>query len=344
MRTRRASAAREPDLDPRDHLTPFVERHRDLFNAHILPKMKEPARACPCGRADEVPSCRIHYAVLHALNRTFRKLIPGFRDVMNVKNERYVKNSPACISKSALQYCICRNNREQFVKELYSDYRCAYMAGPFAAGLHEAVRTALSDAPVPVAGHETSCEECEADICVFCAAACAKCYVTFICRGCVDETPVIFIKCPSCARLFCDNMPCSDDIWCCNSEGCDALKCYECVSKCFEWNYCIVCDMTFCSKCSLNSDLLMCERCGETVCSIHNNCEMYMTNLADDEEDEELWYCNRCVPSPTQSKAEHRALTIDRANVPPQNATRRKRKSPSVSPRMSFSGDHEVNV
>jgi hypothetical protein len=227
---------------------------------------------------------------------------------------------------------------------------CAYMdwlheavRTALVSGLHEAVRTALSDAPVPLEGHETSCEECGADICVFCAAACAKCYDTCICRGCVEKSDR-FIICPSCARPFCDDASCSDDICYCDSEGCDALKCFECVSKCCEWKYCIVCDMTCCFKCFLKSDFLTCEGCCETVCSIHNKCEMYMTNLADDEEDEELWYCNRCVPSPTQSKAEHRALTTDRPYVPPKNATRRKRKSPSVSPRMSFSGDHDVNV
>lgn len=50
----------DAELDDRDYLTRFAAHHRDLFNKEILSKMKTPLRACPCGRPDEVPSCRIH--------------------------------------------------------------------------------------------------------------------------------------------------------------------------------------------------------------------------------------------------------------------------------------------
>lgn len=332
MRTRRATAMREPDLDPRDHLTPFAARHRDLFNAHILPKMKTPARACPCGHADEVPSCRIHYAVLHALNRTFRKLVPGFRAVMRAKNELHVMRSDACARKSVLQYFICRNTCEKFVKELY---RYPYMSGPFAGELHTLVRTTLSEAPVRMENHETSCEECGADICVFCAAACLRCYGTWTCFACA-ETSDRFMFCPSCERPCCMRAGCSDYFIYCDMEGCDAFKCdWSCGNS--YWTLCELCDMIICDKCADVSGYwnnhIVCDRCGKDIC-LRNNENFMMTSL-------DVCYCsNTCA----QEALRDGAVTTDRAHATPQNATNRKPKSPSVSPRMSFSGDQDVEV
>ena len=81
----------DAELDDRDCLTRFAAHHRDVFNKEILSKMKTPRRACPCGRANEVPSCRIHYAVLRCVNRTFRKLLPPYEEVMAKKNEVRVR-------------------------------------------------------------------------------------------------------------------------------------------------------------------------------------------------------------------------------------------------------------
>ena len=62
-----------------DILTPFIENYRDVFITYILPRINEPAQACACGVPNAIPHFMANL-VLPQVSRTFRRLIPGYKE------------------------------------------------------------------------------------------------------------------------------------------------------------------------------------------------------------------------------------------------------------------------
>jgi len=322
---------RDPDLDDRDHLTRFAAHHRDVFNKEILSRIKTPRRACPCGRPDEVPSCRIHYAVLRAVNRTFRKLLPPYEEVMATKNEliaRDLRTGRPGFSKSDLQRYVCMLAAPKFTENVIGAQRSD---GDL---LYATVKETLDDL---AAGRDTlryKCEVCGEQICVFCGAACAcaQCNDVRTCRECADKYEN-FVFCESCELAYCNDKEsdcCAEIAYC--SECGDKLTCADLNCQNGGLMFCEICyDGALCFDCGFSSDnYINCDRCfSHFMCAKHNTAEEHLTYVGDDEDQpEEYWYlCKKCLnPSPQEPP-----------NKKPSKKPSKKPKSPSVSPRTSFS-------
>ena len=323
----------DAELDDRDCLTRFAAHHRDVFNKEILSKMKTPRRACPCGRANEVPSCRIHYAVLRCVNRTFRKLLPPYEEVMAKKNEvrewdRVTGRQG--VSKSELQRYVCMHAAPKLMEKTI---RARDEAGD---RLWWAVKETLDDMAAGRDNPKYECEACGKFVCVFCGAACAcpECNDVRTCRECA-ETYENFTFCESCKLAYCndgdeydDESDCDKDIVYCSE--CDRFRCSDDCQNVLM--FCEICSDAdpFCLDCTWRHHV-NCDGCGgHLMCEGHNEVDEYLTYVGDDDDQPEgYWYlCDSCLnPRPWKPPIEK----------PPRKAPIKKPRSPSVSPRMSFS-------
>ena len=326
---------RDPDLDDRDHLTRFAAHHRDVFNKEILSRMKTPRRACPCGRPDEVPSCRIHYAVLRAVNRTFRKLLPPYEEVMATKNElvaRDLRTGRPGFLKRDLQRYVCMLAAPEFTKDVIGERRSARSDDlkKSDAALCATVKETLDDLAAGRENLRYKCEVCGKRICVFCGAACGYCLCRAVrtCRECA-ETYVNFISCNSCKLTYCkDNERCGGEIvYCsvCHKFICPYVPCEN--GGC---EFCEICHVALCWDCELASETYInCDRCFlHFMCEDHNTADQYLTYVGDDDDyPHEYFLCESCLKLPPGKSPFEK---------PPQPPIE-KPKSPSVSPRTSFS-------
>jgi hypothetical protein len=326
-------------LDDRDYLTRFATHHRDLFNKEILSKMKTPLRACPCGRPDEVPSCRIHDAVLRCLNRTFRKLLPPFKEVMEKKNElreRDRRTGRPGVLKSELQLCVCAYAVPKFMGNTMLPRTQRSIR------LYADVKETLDDMAAGCGKIKYQCEVCGKIICVFCGVACAHCNDLRTCRECA-KTYENFTYCNSCDRAYCndnevDNCDFEKVIYC---SRCDKFCCWDTCEN-TPMMFCTICTSDpICIDCAFDSaDHIECDKClDHFMCAHHNDAEEHLTYVYSDDEysgpEKYVWLCNSCLnPSPPKPPIEKRPQ-------PQQKAPIEKPRSPSVSPRMSLSSSKD---
>ena len=321
----------DAELDDRDCLTRFAAHHRDLFNKEILSKMKTPRRACPCGRRGEVPSCRIHYAVLRCVNRTFRKLLPPFKEVMAKKNELRARDNftgrPGVL-KSELQRYVCMHAAPKFMEKT--------IRAQTSDSLWWTVKETLDDMAAGRDNPKYECEVCGKFVCVFCGAACACCDDVRTCRECA-ETYENFTFCKSCNLAYCNDNDENGDEACCDADvmHCSLCDRSQCSRDCPNFiMFCEICfEEPFCMDCAYASEgHIDCDGCGgHFMCQEHNEVDEYLTYVGDDDDQPEgYWYlCDSCLnPRPWKPPIEK----------PPRKARIKKPRSPSVSPRMSFSG------
>lgn len=317
----------DAELDDRDYLTRFASHHRDLFNKEILSKMKTPLRACPCGRPDEVPSCRIHYAVLRCLNRTFRKLLPPFKKVMEKKNElreRDRRTGRPGVEKSELQRYVCMCAAPEFMGNITHCVK-----------LYAMVKETLDDMAAGRDEPKYACEACDEIICVFCGVACAHCSAVRTCRE-GAETYEKFTFCKSCNLAYCNDYDCLHESRTCCSE-CDKFCCYYCRDA--DIMFCTICSESFCMDCVYASgDHMNCDKCFDHfMCAHHNEAKEHLTFVYEDDDQpgEYAWLCNSCLNPSTPTPP------IEKRPQPQQKAPIEKPRSPSVSPRMSFSSSKD---
>lgn len=201
--------------------------------------------------------------------------------------------------------------------------------------LYATVKETLDDMAVGRDEPKHECEVCEEIICIFCGVACAHCNAVVTCRE-DAETYENFTFCKSCNLAYCNDYDCLyEAIMYCSK--CDRFCCYHCQNA--KFIFCTICSETFCMDCVyVTSDHMNCDKCYmHFMCDHHNEAEKYLTYVYDDDErsEEYAWLCHSCLhPSPPKPPIEKRPQ-------PQQKAPIEKPRSPSVSPRMSFSNSKD---
>ena len=121
------------------------------------------------------------------------------------------------------------------------------------------------------------CSSCEKDYCHNCAlwerclecqdAFCEGCKVTKVCEGCGDTL------CESCMKnlmkkcFWCDKTRCNECIksFGCEREGCNKTVCADCTESKGEGGACDTCDKSFCGT---ECQYLLCDKAGDSACSV----------------------------------------------------------------------------
>ena len=221
-----------------DVLTPFIEQYYDVFMTHVLPRVNAPVMMCPCGGEDATPPSLVAHFVLGQVSRTFRRLIPGFRETCEAhadvfkkwasaahRSERYARVMSLLSSSPSIRI---REWLREYVDEDSDDMLfCCHCFVPCCADCHHSMpyeNCCWTDVTICDSCGRATCQKCDASPdtrsfteCVTCwRATCPKCEASpetctiacqnhdwGTCRKCEASPETCTRECHTCGAVWC---------------------------------------------------------------------------------------------------------------------------------------------